>query len=295
MTTYDQKISELKGKFDDFFATTVATAYPLEDALHPSVRYALNAGGKRVRPLVCLLVADALGGDDRAALLPALALEMVHTYSLVHDDLPCMDNDDWRRGKPTTHKVYGEATALLAGDALLTDAFAMLTHADSPLPIGRQGLMVRELARAIGGQKFGMVWGQAQDLYWTNRPNGTLNDLNAIHRSKTGALLGASAAIGALAVTDNPEIVAAFRQFGYGIGLVFQIIDDLLDESAATGKSKGKDRDSNKLTYLSLLGREGAEEDARRLTMEAKQIIRNVTDKADYLFQFTDALLARNS
>ncbi len=293
MTIFDLKMTELKSQFDHFFQSTIENHYNLGGSLHPAIQYALQAGGKRVRPLLCMLVTEALKGSVGKALWPALALEMVHTYSLVHDDLPCMDNDDFRRGKPTTHKIYGDATALLVGDALLTDAFQFLVHPDSGLSPEQCLGMVGELSRASGASQKGMVWGQSQDLYWTGRSGGNINDLNGIHLSKTGALLGASAALGAYCATLDRSVIAGFRQFGMNIGLAFQIIDDLLDESALTGKSQGKDKETNKLTYVALLGEVQARNEATRLTDEAKELVRVHSDNFKSLFEFTDHLLSR--
>lgn len=284
--------------FERALSTCLEARYPAEDIVGQSVRYVMNAGGKRVRPTLCLMAAEAMAGDLRHALPGALALEFVHTYSLVHDDLPCMDNDDIRRGKPTAHKVYGDANALLAGDALLTDAFAIVT--DERLDFGasrrlepeaRMGL-VRELAEASGGA--GMVLGQSLDLYWTARPGFSRADLDEIHLRKTGFLLGAAVAMGAIAGGASPEAVRHFREFGRLIGLAFQILDDVLDDSATTGKTQGKDAAMGKLTYLSIMSRDEARAAADAYTSEALNLLGRTGGRVATLETFAVGLLNRD-
>jgi len=293
MTVHSQHIIETRRLFQAYLAGQVSSRYG--DAESAVQSYVLNSGGKYVRPLLCLLTAEALAGDIQSALAAASALELVHTYSLVHDDLPCMDDDDTRRGKPTAHKAFGEAQALLGGDALLTDAFALLAGAGSDgeerLLASRQRLaMVRELATAAGSQ--GMVLGQHLDLYWTARHGAGLDELNRIHRHKTGDLLGASAAMGAIAAGAPDSVVDRCRHFGRLLGLAFQVQDDLLDDSAATGKSRGKDREAGKLTYLALMSPEAASDAAAAYTQEALATIHSLPSSA-VLIEFVLSLLGR--
>ena len=234
--------------------------------LGEAMRYSLEAGGKRVRPVLCLLASEAVGGSAEEALPGALALEFVHTYSLIHDDLPAMDDDDLRRGRPTNHKVFGEGHAILAGDALLTEAFSVMAAA--PLEPGRRAEALALLAAGAGWR--GMAGGQALDLEGETLQVYDLDHLRLIHRLKTGALLRASLEIGAVLGGAPPTEQAALRAFGEAIGLAFQIQDDILDATAAEadlGKRAGKDAARGKITYPSLLGLDGA----RRALQEATE------------------------
>ncbi len=225
--------------------------------LGEAMRYSLEAGGKRVRPILCLLAAEAVGGTAAQALPGALALEYIHTYSLIHDDLPAMDDDDLRRGRPTNHKVYGEGHAILAGDGLLTEAFGVLATAD--LDPVRRAQALALLAEGAGWR--GMVGGQALDLEGETLAAYDLDHLRLIHRLKTGALLRASVEIGAVLGGAASEEQAALRAYGEAIGLAFQIQDDILDATATEadlGKRAGKDAGRGKITYPSLLGLDGA-------------------------------------
>ena len=225
--------------------------------LGEAVRYSLEAGGKRVRPVLCLLACEAVGGTAAQALPGALALEYIHTYSLIHDDLPAMDDDDLRRGRPTNHKVFGEGHAILAGDALLTEAFGLLAAADLD-PVKRAEALAL-LAEGAGWR--GMAGGQALDLEGETLAAYDLDHLRLIHRLKTGALLRASVEIGAVLGGAAPEERSALRAYGEAIGLAFQIQDDILDATATEadlGKRAGKDARRGKITYPSLLGLDGA-------------------------------------
>ncbi len=257
------------------------------------VRYILEGRGKRVRGVLALMSAQASGVKAEAAVSAAVALEMIHAYSLVHDDLPCMDNDDLRRGRPTAHRRFDEARALLGGDALLTDAFRVLS--DSRFGAGPEVQLawIRELAQAAGGS--GMVLGQALDLHWTGKGVRDARELDRIHRHKTGCLLAASCAMGAMAARPGDETVDAFRDFGFAIGLVFQIVDDLLDLEGGTGKGQGKDQRDGKLTYLSLMSAEEARARAERLTSEACETLRRkVGDSCEDLLAYARGLAKRN-
>ncbi|MFZ1376932.1 MAG: polyprenyl synthetase family protein [Geothrix sp.] len=225
--------------------------------LGEAVRYSLEAGGKRVRPVLCLLACEAVGGSAQQALPGALALEYIHTYSLIHDDLPAMDDDDLRRGRPTNHKVFGEGHAILAGDALLTEAFGVLASAG--LDPMRRAEALTLLAEGAGWR--GMAGGQALDLEGEKVEAYDLEHLRLIHRLKTGALLRTSLEIGAVLGGATLTERVALRAYGEAIGLAFQIQDDILDATATDadlGKRAGKDAARGKITYPSLLGLEGA-------------------------------------
>jgi len=247
-------------------ALLVPISGPLSDGKAPiireSMRYSLEAGGKRVRPVLCLLAAESLGADAKSALPCAVALEYVHTYSLVHDDLPAMDDDDLRRGKPTNHKVFGDGQAILAGDGLLTEAFGILAR-DGALSPQQKIEAIGTLAEAAGWQ--GMVGGQSLDLEGeglvkSGQPYG-LEQLQLIHRLKTGALLRASLELGGIAAGADDGGREILREAGDALGLAFQIMDDILDATStadAMGKSVRKDNEKGKITYPKLLGLDGA-------------------------------------
>ncbi|MBN8554333.1 MAG: polyprenyl synthetase family protein [Deltaproteobacteria bacterium] len=219
--------------------------------------YSLFSASKRLRPIYCLEVARAFSGSFTSAIPAAMALEMVHTYSLIHDDLPAMDDDDLRRGKPTNHKVYGEATAILAGDGLLTSAFEVLSKAGGEINPKIRLKWVRELSEAAGME--GMVLGQFLDMRMKSLPS--LEDLENLHRKKTGALLAASVVMGAQAAEAGESEILALREFAYDMGLAFQIRDDVLDVIGGEemGKPIKSDERNEKVTYVSLLGLEKAE------------------------------------
>jgi geranylgeranyl diphosphate synthase type II len=232
------------------------------------MRYSVLAGGKRLRPVLALLAADACGAPEEAAVPSACALELVHTYSLIHDDLPAMDDDDLRRGRPTCHKAFDEATAILAGDALLTLAFEIVAR--DTRPACAAVACVRTLAEAAG--PLGMVAGQMADLEAEHRNDPTVERLETIHRRKTGALLKAPLCMGAAVAQAPPDIARALENYGRSIGLAFQIIDDLLDvqgDEAKLGKRVQKDSDHGKWTYPGLLGIDASRAKARALAEEA--------------------------
>ena len=237
--------------------------------LGDAMRYAVLDGGKRLRPLLVLAASEAVGGNKAAALRAACATELIHAYSLVHDDLPCMDNDVLRRGKPTVHVKFGEADALLAGDALQALAFELLTPEDDEIPAATQALLCRLLARAAGSQ--GMAGGQAIDLASVGIALDETR-LREMHRLKTGALLQGSVEMGAACGSVTPDALPALRDYGAAIGLAFQVVDDILDvtaDSQTLGKTAGKDAAADKPTYVSLLGLDGARAQARQLLADA--------------------------
>lgn len=237
--------------------------------LNLAMRYAVLDGGKRLRPLLVLAACEAVHGDPRAALRAACAVELIHAYSLVHDDMPCMDNDVLRRGKPTVHVKFGQAQALLAGDALQALAFELLTPDDDALAATTQARLCRMLARAAGGQ--GMAGGQAIDLASVGLPL-TSGQLHEMHRLKTGALLQASVLMGASCGAASPEVVNALRDYGAAVGLAFQVVDDILDvtaDSVTLGKTAGKDAAKDKPTFVSLMGLAASKEYAQQLLARA--------------------------
>lgn len=232
--------------------------------LHTAMRYSLEAGGKRLRPVLVLAAADLLGAPADAAAPAAVAVECVHTYSLIHDDLPSMDNDDLRRGRPTAHKAFDEATALLAGDALLTHAFALLATAYAGEPTLAQRL-VAELGDAAGSRR--LIGGQMEDLLAEKKANATADELEFIHLNKTAAMIEAALVMGGLVGGADAATLASFRRAGRELGLAFQIIDDVLDataDSATLGKTAGKDLKADKTTYVKLYGLDRSRQLARQ-------------------------------
>ncbi len=241
-------------------------------AIHRAMRHSVFAGGKRLRPVICLAAAEACGGRIENAMPAACAVELLHTYSLVHDDLPAMDDDDLRRGRPTCHKLFGEAIGILCGDALLTEAFAVLAEA-VPTPRHSVAAMVRELARA--GDSRRMIGGQVLDLEAENQP-ATRASLKRIHEAKTAALLTASLRLGAMSANATPRAMEALTRFGHALGLAFQVIDDILDETATTaelGKTAGKDAAAAKATYPAVIGLAASKREATRLTAAAHRAL----------------------
>ena len=269
-TDFDRWSTDRLAQVEQALDTWVHAEAPA--GLGDAMRYAVLDGGKRLRPLLVLAACEAVGGNSQAALRAACAVELIHAYSLVHDDLPCMDNDVLRRGKPTVHVKFGEAEALLAGDALQALAFELLTPDDAGVPPAMQALMCRLLARSAGAD--GMAGGQAIDLQSVGRKldEAALRDM---HQRKTGALLQASVELGA-ACAPSPlqgASAEALRRYGAAVGLAFQVVDDILDvtaDSAQLGKTAGKDAASDKPTYVSLMGLDGARAHADALLAEAE-------------------------
>ena len=264
---------------DAFLQQAITVPAGEEGGLAESMRYSLLAGGKRIRPVLALAFCDALGGDIEKALPAACALEMIHTYSLIHDDLPCMDDDVLRRGKPTNHVVYGECTATLAGDALQSLAFETL--ASAPLESGRIVRCLKILSEAAGYR--GMCQGQFLDMEGEGK-SLTAEALTRINNLKTGALLSAACRMGAAAAGADEKQLEAAGTFGSLLGLAFQIRDDVLDvisTDAELGKSVGSDVQEHKNTYMALLGMEGCNREISRLTASAVAVLEeNFTDTA---------------
>ncbi len=254
---------------------------PAPAGLGEAMRYAVLDGGKRLRPLLVMAACEAVNGNPQAALRSACAVELIHAYSLVHDDLPCMDNDILRRGKPTVHIKFGEALALLAGDALQALAFEFLTPDDDSVDAATQARLCRMLAKAAGFQ--GMAGGQAIDLASVGRPLTSVQ-LHEMHRLKTGALLQASVLMGASCGQASLPVCEALRDYGALVGLAFQVVDDILDvttDSATLGKTAGKDADQNKPTFVSLLGLDASRDYAQQLLAKALASLDKMDDKVN--------------
>jgi len=261
--------------------------------IHKAMRYSLFAGGKRMRPALTLAAAEACGGRLEDALPAACAVECIHTYSLIHDDLPAMDNDDFRRGKPTNHKVYGEGIAILAGDALLTQAFEIIAQSKRRPRYTHQALVL-ELARAAGSLQ--LIAGQVADLEGEGKAISA-DQLKYIHERKTSALLCCSARLGGMSANCPPAQLAALTDFGYNVGLAFQIIDDILDitqTSEQLGKTAGKDTKAQKATYPSIVGLEKSRRLAKRLTERAFAALQIFRGRAQALEALAGFLLVRD-
>lgn len=260
--------------------------------IHKAMRYSLFAGGKRLRPILCLTAAETCTGKIDNALPLACALECIHTYSLVHDDLPSMDNDDFRRGRATCHKVFGDGIAVLAGDALLTIAFDIVSHA-KPTPRYNMSILLREVATAAGSQK--LIAGQVADLEAEGK-NANRAQLRYIHENKTAAILTTSVRLGAMSANANAKKLAVITKFGRALGLAFQIIDDILDVTQTTeklGKSAGKDIAAKKATYPAVIGLEKSRAEARRLTRQAHNSLSIFGANAEALHALANYLLER--
>lgn len=269
--------------------------------IHEAMRYAVLGGGKRIRPVIAIAAAEACGADVDPLLVPICALELIHTYSLVHDDLPALDDDELRRGRKTTHVVFGEAIGILAGDALLTEAFAWLAR-PAGVPAERQLLAVRTVAGAIDST--GMIGGQVADLEAEElgaraaEPGELRAALEFIHRNKTGRLLTASAQLGGILAGASDEVLARLRRYGESLGLAFQIVDDLLDieESSATlGKTAGKDVEQGKLTWPAVAGATQARADVDRLLGEALENAAMIGGPVNYLAPIARFICERRS
>jgi geranylgeranyl diphosphate synthase type II len=263
-------------------------------SIHEAMRYSVFAGGKRIRPILCLEAARIFEANVTAAFHPACAIEFIHTYSLIHDDLPALDNDDLRRGKPTCHKKFGEAAAILAGDALLTLAFETLAQA--PVTSDRQVAMAGEIAGAAGTVN-GMVGGQVADLEAEGKQVGA-EMLEYIHRSKTAALIRASVTSGALCAGASTDNVNRLRRFGEAIGWAFQVVDDILDveeSSAALGKTAGKDIAQQKATYPAVFGLERSHQFAKELADKALAELQPFGGRAERLRAIAEFLVVRRA
>jgi len=265
------------------------------ETIHKAMRYSLFAGGKRIRPILCIAAAECVSDDTDGVEAAACALELIHTYSLIHDDLPALDNDDLRRGRPTSHKVFGEAMAILAGDALLTHAFVVLSGIGRVAP-ETQLRLIGELATA-SGTVGGMIAGQVNDL----EAEGAAPDpvlLERIHRAKTGALLTASVRMGALYAGASEEQLASLTRYGEHVGLAFQIVDDLLDveqSSEALGKTAGKDAAQHKVTFPAVYGIEASHRMAEEQHRCAQEAVKLFGDRAKWLCELAELIVERKA
>jgi geranylgeranyl diphosphate synthase type II len=267
-------------------------------SLHKSMRYSVFAGGKRVRPILLLAACEAVGGDVSQAMPAACALEMIHTYSLIHDDLPAMDDDDFRRGNPTNHKVFGEATAILAGDALLTEAFILLSNPRYANDAGTSGMLqvIHEIAGCAGSR--GMVGGQVVDMESEGKEDIDLATVQYIHTHKTGALIKASVKAGAIIGRADGARLDAMTRYGEAIGLAFQIADDILDIEGTTeeiGKDAGSDEARGKATYPAVMGIAEAKRRAAELVGIAMDALSSFDEKADPLREIAGYIVYRKS
>jgi geranylgeranyl diphosphate synthase type II len=285
LTASARKVNQSLDRFLPRATTKPAT-------IHKAMRYSLFAGGKRLRPTLCLAAASACGGEEKNALPLACAVECIHTYSLVHDDLPAMDNDDFRRGKPTNHKVFGEGIAVLAGDALLTQAFEIAAQSVASPRYSHQTIIL-ELARAAGSLQ--LIAGQVADLEGEGQKTSAAQ-LHYIHERKTSALLSCSIRLGGMSANCSTSQLAALTAFGYNVGLAFQIIDDILDitqTSEQLGKTAGKDTAAQKATFPSILGLERSRVIARDLTRKAFHALKIFRGQAAPLHALAAYLLQR--
>ncbi len=276
---------------DDFLNKNLPLETEKPENLHKAMRYSIFAGGKRVRPFLALMVNDMFGGNEKDILYYASAVECIHTYSLIHDDLPALDNDDLRRGKPTNHIKFGEDIAIMAGDALLTFAFELMSLKEHDWGIK----IINEVATAAGARN-GMVGGQVADLEGEKKkPN--LEELEFIHKGKTMRLIEASCMIGAFFNRANEMDQKRVRKYAQNLGLVFQIIDDILDitqDSKTLGKTAGKDLEADKITYPALMGIDNAKKKAKELIDEAKSEISKIKNHV-HLISFADFMYSRQS
>jgi geranylgeranyl diphosphate synthase type II len=266
----------------------------LPQTIHRAMRYSVFAGGKRIRPVLCMEAARAVSDAPDGIAACACALELIHTYSLIHDDLPALDNDDYRRGKLTNHKVFGDAMAILAGDALLTLAFQVL--AQLPVADGRKARLIAELSTA-SGTVGGMIGGQVADLEGEGKPPEP-DLLETIHRAKTGALLRASLRLGAIFAGATESQYAALSCYGEHVGLAFQIVDDILDveeSSEALGKTAGKDAQQQKITFPAVYGLAGSRRMAAEQCEHAHRVLEPFGDRAARLHELADMIVHRKS
>jgi len=292
--TLPEYLTRQQARVDAALERWVPPESTLPESIHKAMRYSLFAGGKRIRPILCMASAEAV--SDLAAGIESCActLELIHTYSLIHDDLPALDNDDLRRGVPTCHKVFGDAMAILAGDALLTLAFQVLAQMDCP--DDRKVALIAELSTAAGTVG-GMIGGQVCDIEGEGQnPDAAL--LEAIHRAKTGALLRASLRMGAIYAGADDEQLRALACFGEHVGLAFQIVDDVLDveqSSEALGKTAGKDAQQHKITFPAVYGLERSRQMAEEERLAAHLVLRNFDERAERLRELADFIVHRRA
>ena len=286
-------ISSLKEEVDQSLKAYFDREREYNKVLYDSMAYSINVGGKRVRPILMILAYYIYKSDYKKVLSPAMAIEMIHTYSLIHDDLPCMDNDDLRRGKPTNHKVFGEAIAVLAGDALLNEAMKVLV--DYSLEEGRDALRATKIIADAAGSD-GMIGGQIVDIINEEKEEISLDELNYMHLKKTGELIKASIMAGAVIAGASDKDIKKLEEFGYKLGLAFQIKDDILDVVGNTedlGKNVHKDQDCNKNNYITIFGLEECKDKCVNLTEECIEILSSIEGRTEPLKALTMMLLER--
>jgi geranylgeranyl diphosphate synthase type II len=296
VSALDDYLNERRQLVDRVLSTNLPPADTPPAVIHEAMRYAVLGGGKRIRPIVAIAAAEACGANVENLLVPIAALELIHTYSLVHDDLPALDNDDLRRGRKTTHVVFGEAMGILTGDALLTEAFAWLARPVAGVDAAHQLRAVREVAVAVDSK--GMIGGQVADIITAGTNETSAKLLDFIHRNKTGKLLTASVVLGGLLASAPDETIDALRRYGDAVGLAFQIVDDLLDqeEDAATlGKTAGKDLAQGKLTYPALFGTDAARARVESLLEEAVRNADIIAGPVNYLAGIARFICERRS
>ncbi|MBO4941524.1 MAG: polyprenyl synthetase family protein [Clostridia bacterium] len=296
--TFEEKFSLYTKMINDGLNNEFKEKDCLQKVVYDAMAYSITAGGKRLRPVLSLAVCDMLGGCIEEALRFGIAVECIHTYSLIHDDLPCMDNDDLRRGMPTCHKKFGEANALLAGDGLLTFAFEYLADFSAYKNVKPETVLraVFELSKAAGCD--GMIGGQVVDLECEGKTDVDEKTLNYLHQRKTGALIRVSALLGALTADADENETKAVTEFAEKLGLAFQIQDDILDcegDESVLGKPIGSDAENEKTTYVTLLGIETAREKASALTSEAVMALDVFGDKGNFLKELAQRLMGRKS
>jgi len=292
--TLAEYLARQQARVDRALERWVPAESTLPESIHKAMRYSLFAGGKRVRPILCMAAAEAVSDAPEGIESAACTLELIHTYSLIHDDLPALDNDDLRRGVPTCHKVFGDAIAILAGDALLTLAFQVLSQMDCEAP--RKVAMMEELSTAAGTVG-GMIGGQVCDLEGEDQhPTAAL--LEAIHRAKTGALLRASLRMGGIYAGADREQLDALSCFGEHVGLAFQIVDDILDveqSSEALGKTAGKDAEQHKITFPAVYGLDRSRAMAEEERLAAHLALRPFDERAERLRELADFIVHRRA
>ncbi|MBI2813715.1 MAG: polyprenyl synthetase family protein [Opitutae bacterium] len=289
---FNAQLQAYRERIEHGLGALVPAATTRPARLHAAMRYSLEAGGKRLRPVLVLAAADLFGAKTDA-LSAAVALECLHTYSLIHDDLPCMDNDDLRRGRPTAHKQFDEATALLAGDALLTLAFQLIGRHYAATP-ALCAALTREIAGAAGSER--LIGGQMEDLLAEKKNDVTASELEFIHLNKTAAMLSASLVAGGLCGGANESQLATLRDAGRHLGLAFQIVDDILDATADTatlGKTAGKDAKAGKTTYVKLHGLDASRRHAREQSAAAKAALARLPGGAPFLTTLVENMAAR--
>jgi geranylgeranyl diphosphate synthase type II len=296
VSALDEYLNDKRQLIDRVLSANLPPADTAPAVIHEAMRYAVLGGGKRIRPIVAIAAAEACGANVENLLVPIAALELIHTYSLVHDDLPALDNDDLRRGRKTTHVVFGEAMGILTGDALLTEAFAWLARPVVGVDAAHQLRAVREVAVAVDSK--GMIGGQVADIITAGTNETSADLLDFIHRNKTGKLLTASVVLGGLLANAPDDKIDALRRYGDAVGLAFQIVDDLLDqeEDAATlGKTAGKDLAQGKLTYPALFGTDAARARVEALLGEALHNADIIAGPVNYLAGIARFICERRS